>query len=278
MADLPFLNLDKYLLDQNSKIIHKIWFGIIPNKKEAKKAYEKLKIYRDSWKIQNPTWCHIEWNKDMCTDLIKNFYPEHENLFKKYKYEIQRCDMARYLILHRYGGFYSDMDYFCNKPFDQVINIFQNDIYLVQTPNTLIEKEHVSNSLMFSKKNHPFWKQLLISMEKSQNVPYYYSRHIEVMFTTGPGILNRVYSKYKYRYKVKSYPYELFHPFGIGDDKRLLNGNNKVYAIHIGKGSWEENDSKYLLFFYTEWKVVLFIILVLILPKIIYKIIEIKKC
>lgn len=267
MSSLDFDDLDRYLLSQNSRIIHQVWFGIIPNRKEANKAYKKLKLYRDSWKIHNPNWCHTEWNKPMCISLIKNFYPEHMDMFKNYPYEIQRCDMVRYLILHRYGGFYADMDYYCNRPVDQALAEYKNDIYLVQSPNGSVfqDDDHVSNSLMYSVKNHPFWKQLILDMEKTQYYPVWYGKHITVMFTTGPGILNRVYSRYKYKYKAKSLPWKLFHPYGIKDDKISLTENKAVYAIHIGKGSWENKDSKFLLFFVREWKIVVFIVIIFLL-------------
>ena len=45
-----FENIDKNLLLQKGKIIHQVWFGTIPNKSKAKKTYEKMRIYRNSWK------------------------------------------------------------------------------------------------------------------------------------------------------------------------------------------------------------------------------------
>ena len=36
MNELNFEDLDQYLLDQNSKIIHQIWFGTIPNKEKSR--------------------------------------------------------------------------------------------------------------------------------------------------------------------------------------------------------------------------------------------------
>jgi mannosyltransferase OCH1-like enzyme len=279
MRQPEFEILDKYLLQQNGKIIHQIWFGIIPNKKEAKKAYEKLKIYRDSWIAKNPDWSRIEWNKPMCIQLVKNFYPEHTDMFKKYKYEIQRCDAIRYLILHRYGGWYVDMDYYCNRPLSEAREIYKNDIYFVQSPNNVVgqDDDHISNSLMYSVPGHNYWKQVMLELEQCQKTPYYYSKHLAVMFSTGPGILNRIYSKYKYRYKVKSLPWKLFHPYGIKDDKRSLNSNPEVFATHIGKGSWEEKDSKFLLCWVREWKIVLFTALILIIPMLIYFFCRAKK-
>ena len=266
-SDLDFEDFDVYLRAQNGKIIHQVWFGTIPNKRSAKKTYDKLKRYRDSWKIKNPDWCHIEWNKDMCVDLIKNLFPEHEEMFKKYDYEIQRCDTIRYFILYRYGGLYADMDYYCNRPWDEVLRDYPGNFYLVQTPNrTSKTQEYVSNSLMYSKPNHPFWRYLFLELEKNYKSPIYYTRHMAIMFSTGPGIVNRMYMKRKRKHRLNSYPHKLFHPYGIGDDKMFLQQNKEVYAIHLGKGTWEKKDSKIFLLFFREWKFLLFIILVLSVP------------
>jgi mannosyltransferase OCH1-like enzyme len=268
---LDFFDLDAYLLNQKGKIIHQVWFGTIPNKSEAKKAYKKLKLYRDSWLIKNPNWCRVEWNKEMTISLLKNFYPEHIDMFNKYIYEIQRCDVVRYLILHRYGGWYADMDYYCNRPLDDAICQYKNNIYFVQSPNTVLgqDSDHISNSLMYSVPNHAFWKQLMIELQKNQELPFYYTKHLRVMFSTGPAILNRVYHKYKNIYSVKSLPWKLFHPYGIKDLKLSLNQNKDVFTIHLGKGSWEDKDSKFLIFWLREWKICLFIFLIFIILVII---------
>lgn len=273
MTELNFTDFDTYLKNQNGRIIHQIWFGTIPNKREARKAYEKLKLYRDSWIIKNPTWRRVEWSKAMCLNLIKTFYPEHSNMFKNYKHEIQRCDAVRYLILHRYGGWYVDMDYYCNRPLDEAMEEYTNDIYFVQSPNGsfLQDDDHISNSLMYSVPNHQFWKQVLIDLEKGQNTPYYYTKHLTVMFTTGPGILNRIYSACKYKYKVKSLPWKLFHPFGIKDDFRSVSCNPSVFAVHMSKGAWSEKDTAVINFVVRDWPILALIIFYFILTIIAYK-------
>jgi hypothetical protein len=202
-------------------------------------------------------------------------------MFEKYTYEIQRCDMVRYIILHRYGGWYVDMDYYCNRPLDQAMSIYNNNIYFVQSPNgtSFQDQDHISNSLMYSVRNHPFWRTVLIEMEKVKDVKYYCTKHLDVMFKSGPGMLNRVYSRYKYRFAVKSLPWKLFHPHGIRDEKMILKGIEDVFAVHLSKSSWSDNDTYLINFIVREWKIVLFIMLIFFNTKIIpfYDIKRLKK-
>jgi mannosyltransferase OCH1-like enzyme len=266
MKKEDFLKFDENLKTKN-KLIHQIWFGLFPNKKQAEIDYEKMKKYRDTWTTNNKDWNRIEWNKQMCELLIKEFFPEHYSTFKKYKYEIQRCDFVRYAILYRYGGFYVDMDYICNCNIDNILKKYNNEIYFVQTPNTVFfqNEDHISNSLMYSRnRNNIFWKVLMIQLEKYCKTPSYYSKHLAVMYSTGPGILNRLYLKYKYMYKLKSFPYINFQPYGIKDNIRSINLPSHIYMAHMNRGSWEESDSKFFIAFVREWKILVFILLVII--------------
>lgn len=261
-----FYMLDKHLTEQNGKIIHQVWFKDgIQNKRNAKKTYDKLKKYRDSWKRNNASWCHIEWDKELSKNLIKNCFPEHYNMYKSYKYDIQRCDMVRYCFLYRYGGLYVDMDYYCNKPFDEALYRFNHNFYLVCSPN--VGNGYVSNSLMYSHKNHIFWKKMLVEMEIAKTYPSYYSRHMVIMYTTGPGILTRIYNKYKIQDRLKVLPSKLFNPYSISDAKIIKNKN--IFCMHIGTGSWEKNDSKFFIILYRDWKIYIFIIITLMINLIL---------
>lgn len=275
---MDFDKLDTELLKRKNKIIHQIWFGIIPNKTEAAKALKSLQKYHNSWKNKNPTWLHVIWNFDQCRSLVKKHYPQHLELYDGYKYHIQRCDVVRYFMLHRYGGLYADMDYYCNRDWDTVTAKYMDTLYLVETPNKLYNDIHISNSLMYSKSGHKFWSKLFIELELSKRTPLYYSRHLTIMFTTGPGILNRVFEKYRFSYKLSHYPYKLFHPFGLTSDPINLNANSEVYAIHIGKGSWENTDSSILIFLYQEYQIILLSILLLVVPSLVFSIVRAKTC
>ena len=52
------------------------------------------------------------WSDDEATSFVREEYPDfYECCYSKYPKNIQRFDSVRYLILHRYGGLYADMDY-----------------------------------------------------------------------------------------------------------------------------------------------------------------------
>jgi len=271
MYNNDFNLLDDILMKQKNKIIHQVWFGIIPNKIKAKQTFKKFKIFKDSWIKHNPDWFYYCWDLNTCKNLIKLFYPQHLELYEKYPYHIQRCDVIRYFILHRYGGLYADMDYYCNKSWNDVLIKYPNSIYLVETPNKIYSDIHISNSLMYSKSGHVFWNKIFIELEINKNVPIYYSRHMTIMFTTGPGLLNRIFNKYKYTYMLNYYPYKLFHPYGLlTTDLKTINVGQDIFAVHLGKGSWETQDSKIIIFLFQEYKILLLIIIILLIPIIIY--------
>lgn len=258
--------LDKQLRKFRNRIIHHIWFQGVVNRKKAKKLYHSLRQCRESWIVKNPDWFHYEWNNGIATEFVKRYYPEHYEMYKSYKYEIQRCDVLRYMLLHRYGGLYVDMDYFCNRPFSASKIFNGKNAYFVQSPNGVIgqDDDHISNSLIYSKADNPFWRIVLLELEKQQEVPWYYSKHLTVMFTTGPGILNRLYYKYKNEYKIGSLEKELYHPYGITDVKLSLTGNEEVFSVHLGKGSWENADSKFLISLLRDWKFFVFIVAIFV--------------
>ena len=269
MNCVSFDTTDKCLLNCNERIIHQIWFGIIPNKNEAKKTMDVLTKYRDSWLIKNSNWTYKCWNLSECRLLIKLHFPEHLDMYDKYPYVIQKCDCVRYCILYRYGGLYADMDYCCNRPWDEVLRDYPDDFYITETPNKLGQHNQISNSLMYSKRNHPFWKHLLLDMEKNMIMPLYYSKHMIIMYTTGPCIINRVFHKYQQKYSLKSYPYKLFHPFGITTELKV-NNDSSIYAYHLQKGSWNTFDTNIINFVYKDYKIIMFIVIVMILPVLIF--------
>ena len=272
-----FDQLDDYLYNKTTPIVHKIWFWTIQNILSAKAQYKALKKYRDSWVLLNPSFTTVIWTKEHCESLVKKHYPEYLGLWKGYAHEIQRCDFARYFILHRYGGIYSDMDYECLLSFENLYKTWEKDVYFVQSPNHVLADgdSNISNSLIVSvKKECLFWKHVFIELDKSKDAYIRFPRHIHVMYSVGPRFLSRVYSDFKFRFRLGILPSSNFHPTSLIDDflpEVIGKRDRTIYATHHSKGSWEKDDSRFLILAYRALPMILFILIVMLVPILIVR-------
>lgn len=92
------------------RIIHQTWMdGNVPERFRASPA---------SWKEHHPAWEYRLWTDEDLRAFVEREFPEVVPLYRSYPDDIQRIDAARYLILHRLGGLYSDLDIVCLHPFD----------------------------------------------------------------------------------------------------------------------------------------------------------------
>jgi hypothetical protein len=122
------------------------------------------------------------------------------------------------------------------------------------------------------RRDHAFWKALLSEIHLSvqqTSLLSLLSRHFEIMYTTGPGILTRLYHVYRFRYKLWNLPYALFHPLSLHKKTLTPDERQRAYTIHYGFGSWETLDSKILIELWTNYGILIWCVLVLILPQLV---------
>lgn len=180
-----------------------------------------------SWKEQfpEPFYQHIFWTDDMLRDLVKNDYPEFLDLYDDFPVDVFRIDFSRFCVLHKYGGIYADLDFYCYKNFYKEL---VHDVYLLES--RAMWDEVVQNSLMASCPENEFWifamqksKQKYFELEekfrKNKGIDYLRLFDDEnetfsliVKKITGPHLLGNVYEDYK----VNLLPNNEYHPFDHG--------------------------------------------------------------
>ena len=69
-------------------------------------------------------------------ELVRTYFPEFLMIYQSFKYDVQRWDAIRYMILYHYGGVYADLDSECFRSIDSIVENY--DVFFVQEP-----KEHV---------------------------------------------------------------------------------------------------------------------------------------
>lgn len=173
-----------------NKLVHQIYWGfndngvLLKDIKEYKHAVDQNELYCLTNNIE-----YKMWNKKDIELLLVDKYPEYIDLYNEFRYDIQRADFIRYIILYEYGGIYIDCDVIFLKncmPY----NIFDREYFFVK--NTKV----IYNAIMGSKKHNNIFKLILNEIEMSiykQEEEIYNTWKGRLVFqTTGQSMLKRV--------------------------------------------------------------------------------------
>ena len=96
-------------------LLHQIWF------QGAAKAPEKYAANRASWRKNHPRAKIRTWDAESIEALIDKHYAEWRFLYDLMPLMIQKIDLGKVFIMHRYGGSYVDMDTESLKPLDEFV-------------------------------------------------------------------------------------------------------------------------------------------------------------
>ena len=95
-------------LDGIPKHIHQIFFY-----ETNQDLPEKLIKAQKTWITKNPGFTYTLWNKTSINALIDAKYARLRPLYDSYDHWVKRADVARYLVIYHFGGWYVDMDINC---------------------------------------------------------------------------------------------------------------------------------------------------------------------
>ena len=89
-------------IEKVPRIIHQTWKTTLLPTKWAKLTTQ--------CKALHPDYEYKLWTDESSIEFIKEFYPWFLPTFMNYNLNIQRADVIRYFVLHKYGGVYMDLD------------------------------------------------------------------------------------------------------------------------------------------------------------------------
>jgi hypothetical protein len=216
---------------------------------------------RQSWKDNFPRFEFKFWNDEDIRNLVKSDYSEFLEMYDNLPHHIMRVDFARFCMLHKYGGIYTDMDIYCYKNFyDNLVE----DIYIVESWEEW--GEIVQNSLMISTSNEDFWIECMRkSKEFYDNTIKTFSSYeslshkifIELCFKfAGPKLISEITQYYKK--EVYLLPKKLFNPIiehqfnwlltnpektekTLEHYKNLNSKEKLIYTRHYLTGDWTKD-------------------------------------
>lgn len=244
------------------RIIHQIWW------QGQDKIPENLKKSHNSWKLHHPNWQIKVWDLYNMNQLIQTEYPWFSQIFDQYEYPIQRADAIRYFFLHYYGGVYVDMDLFCQKSITPVIEKMESQ----QLKLAFCKSGHLnylSNWMIISTAHNAFWPQLwkeMINKYDYKNCWKCIGKHMKVMYTTGPAILNNCIQKTGVKFMTLG---DGFNNCTACDPKPCKCDN--CYVINLNIGGWNSWDSKLFNWTLCNWKKILLISILVIAMIVLLK-------
>ncbi len=229
------------------KIIHQIYFDMA-----GPPAH--LSSISQSWKEKQPEWEYRFWNKQAVEQFLESDFQEYRPLYDSFPYDVQRWDFVRYLILYRLGGLYADMDYECVESLDPLLWNHSCCMGLEPEKNAIRNQKPfiIGNALMASVPGHDFLHCIIKDIAAS-GLQNYEHKATQVIETTGPFMLNRVYEACERKEDITLLPAELVAPLTMHEVGMILRGQEtqeiedkveKAFAIHYFLGSWVPQTSE----------------------------------
>lgn len=151
-----------------------------------------------TWRVM--LWGDAEaWPADLRGEVVDPMplfkdplYSEYEEMYHAYKNNIERADIIRYIMLHKWGGVYADMDTRPNYSITPLLALYEQEPKIdtiVASSNFM--KDHASNWFFVAKASSSFLSKILQEAKKRSGRSYV-TRHFGVMYRTGPMLVNTV--------------------------------------------------------------------------------------
>ena len=222
------------------KIIHQIW---IQGKDNIPSKYHK---YVSQIKSMHNNWKYMLWDDIKIISLLRQ-HKELIDTYYKLEYLHQKVDFARYVILHRFGGIYIDMDAYTVKPLDNLFKKFKNYNLLVSKIDmNKLEKNimqyHINNGVIISKKGSIVLEDLIDTVVKNPYCKSYHTKMGCILATTGPYMFTQVMEKHLKKKNKEVIALENYYlePCILN----ICNVTKNTYIKHIHEGTWYSDKIK----------------------------------
>lgn len=202
---------------------------------------------RDSFINNFPDYEHKLWNdRDDIDRLVYDHYKEFWNLYSNFPHHIMKIDFSRLCILHKYGGIYADMDYYCYSNFEDYLT---KDNVFIENTSELYTNAEYENCLLASRSNSVFLYHIMNNTKTgfilNRNLFNTdtknwrsYENDYAVNNTTGSGMLSACIKSYGHHFSVGKFPAEVFNQDPIVYNDRLI-------GRHLHSSLWGDDYVKH---------------------------------
>lgn len=204
-------------------------------------------------RLLNPDFDYVFYDDDAVESFIVREFPQYQEVFRSFRFPIQRYDFFRYLAIYRYGGFYFDLDVLLASNLSNLLELgcvfpFEG----ITLSKYLRENFHmdweIGNYAFGAAPAHPFLALVIEACVKAQKepnsvtpmmrgLPWILTDEYRILNTTGPGLLSRCLAENAGVAKTVAvlFPDDLY-------DENSWNCFGEL-GIHLMEGSWRTRSS-----------------------------------
>lgn len=188
---------------------------------------------QSSFKRHHARWSMHLWNDSENDELFLETYPEYYGIWRDLECSILKADIARYVYLYRFGGWYFDTDYCLIKPIPS--NLI-NQLCVLPISGGEGDRHLLCNSVLGSILGYPLWHDFIRFLFQDGTLSSVSEATVEA--TSGPLGLSNFYRRHCIRYdNAHLVPKQVFHPrvtwMGFGFER-----NAETCGVHWCWGSW----------------------------------------
>jgi hypothetical protein len=198
--------------------------------------------------LLHPDWEYTFFDDEDVEDFVATECPEYVPVFRAFAHNIQRIDFFRYLVVHKHGGFYLDLDVLLWSPLDGLRECCAVFPFEELTMNRHLRTHYgldweIGNYAFGAVAGSRFLAAVIENCVRGQRdpgwvkpmlagVPRMFRADFEVLNTTGPGMLTRTLAEFEGDANAIKV---LFQPDVRDADSWHLFGQ---HGLHLMRGSW----------------------------------------
>ncbi|MCB1076738.1 MAG: hypothetical protein KDM64_09835 [Verrucomicrobiae bacterium] len=205
------------------KIVHQTW-------KTPHFEYWVFKRSQISVQEHLANWDYRFWTDDDLEELVREAYPQYLEDWAALNQPIKRVDMARYFLLHRFGGIYADLDFIFKQSLDPLID-GRHRLYFYRSQEAITKGwQFLGNAFMMSAPAEPFWLDLVdFQLSLPANTP--------VLHHTGPRSIGAFSEMLEDRSHIR-----IFGPDEFDNEKCETGVGASRYGHHVRTATWQHPD------------------------------------
>ena len=205
-------------------------------------------------KLLNPDYEYLFFDDAQVVQFIEQEFPQYLEVFKGFRYPIQRYDFFRYLVVYRYGGFYFDLDVLLASSLSALLE--ENCVFPFEALNVshFLRKNlgidwQVGNYAFGAGAGHPFLEAVIKGCVRGQQDPGWVKplmrgsppllgNEFFILNSTGPGLVTRTFGENPELARTVT----VLFPEDVCDVRNCWNRFGD-YGVHLSDSSWRPHRS-----------------------------------